>query len=370
MGKRLILVGGGHAHMMTMAHIRQLVRCGHQVTVIGPSEHHYYSGMGPGLLGQYYAPEQIRFATRRAVEKQGGTFVLAKVARIDPEKQLVVTDSGHAYPYDVVSLNSGSFVPCKMVENAGPAIFAVKPIEGLIKARKTMIGLSLGRHAKVAVVGGGPAAVEMAGNAHQLLIRNRSQSFQVHVFTRGKLLERFPPKVRRAAAQSLQIRGIQIHEHRKVTSIRRNRIDFEAGVPFDADFIFLATGVLPSPIIAASGLTTGPDGGLAVNAYLQSLSYPNIFGGGDCIYFQRQPLEKVGVYAVRQNPILLHNLRAALEGSALKPFPPGGAYLLILNMGDGTGLLYKWRILLKGRVAFLIKDRIDRRFMRKFQSIE
>jgi len=370
MGKHLVLVGGGHAHMMTLANIHALVRSGHRVTVIQPSEYHYYSGMGPGLLGQFYAPEEIRFATRRVVEKQGGTFVRSKVTRIDPEKQSVMTESGRIYSYDVVSFNSGSFVPVRMVENAGPALYAVKPIEGLLQARKTLMELNLHQDVNVAVVGGGPAAVEMAGNAHQLLDRNRSQAFQIHVFTKGRLLDRFPSSVRQAAAQSLQARSIQIHEHRQVASIRRNRIDFKAGEPFNADFIFLAAGVLPSPIFAASGLPTGPDGGLAVNGYLRSIAYPNIFGGGDCIYFQPRPLEKVGVYAVRQNPILLHNLRAALEGSALRPFSPGGAYLLILNMGDGTGLLYKWRILLKGRSAFLIKDRIDRRFMRKFQSIE
>jgi NADH dehydrogenase FAD-containing subunit len=70
---------------------------------------------------------------------------------------------------------------------------------------------------------------------------------------------------------------------------------------------------------------------------------------------------------VRQNPILFHNLMAALEGGALIPFNPDGAYLLILNMGDGTGLLWKNEFVWGGRLAFLLKDYIDRRFMRKFQ---
>ena len=51
MAKHLVLVGGGHAHMMTLANINAFVAKGHRVTVIGPSEHHYYSGMGPGMLG-------------------------------------------------------------------------------------------------------------------------------------------------------------------------------------------------------------------------------------------------------------------------------------------------------------------------------
>jgi len=92
-----------------------------------------------------------------------------------------------------------------------------------------------------------------------------------------------------------------------------------------------------------------------------------MFGGGDCIYFQPQPLDKVGVFAVRQNPILLANLMAALEGRSLKPFEPGGAYLLIFNMGDGRGIFWKKNLIFDGRLAFWLKDYIDRRFMRKFQ---
>jgi hypothetical protein len=39
-------------------------------------------------------------------------------------------------------------------------------------------------------------------------------------------------------------------------------------------------------------------------------------------------------------------------------------------MGDGTGVLQKKWILVGGKRAFKIKDYIDRKFMKKFQSIE
>ena len=61
---------------------------------------------------------------------------------------------------------------------------------------------------------------------------------------------------------------------------------------------------------------------------------------------------------------------AALEKEELETFEPGGKYLLIFNLGDGTGILYKWSIHLGGRLAFKIKDIIDRRFMRSFQAFE
>jgi NADH dehydrogenase FAD-containing subunit len=95
---------------------------------------------------------------------------------------------------------------------------------------------------------------------------------------------------------------------------------------------------------------------MRVNRFLQSTRYPDIFGGGDCIYFEDQPLDKVGVYAVRQNPVLLHNISARLDGGDLMPFDPGGDYLLIFNLGGGVGVLKKRWLEFGGRAAFVIKD--------------
>jgi hypothetical protein len=43
---------------------------------------------------------------------------------------------------------------------------------------------------------------------------------------------------------------------------------------------------------------------------------------------------------------------------------------LIFNLGGGTGVLKKRWLTLGGRLAFVVKDFIDRRFMEKFQAME
>ena len=169
---------------------------------------------------------------------------------------------------------------------------------------------------------------------------------------------------------SLVNRGIRIFIDGYVQSIEDHRVVLDTGQAHDLDFIFLAMGVRPNPIFSNSNLPTGPDGGLLVNEFLQCDAHPDMFGGGDCIYFQKQPLDKVGVYAVRQNPILYHNLMACLEGKEMQVFDPGGDYLLIFNLGGGKGVLQKKWLTFGGRPAFFIKDTIDRKFMQKFQGLE
>lgn len=370
MGKHLLLVGGGHAHMMALAGIHEFIGKGHKVTVIGPSNYHYYSGMGPGMLGGFYTPEDIRFATRDVVEKQGGDFILDSAVRVDPEKKIVYTESGEEVHYDLVSFNAGSQVPKPDIKGDTGNIYTAKPIERLLEARNRIKASLSKKSIRIGIVGGGPSSVEIAGNVWMLCKDSERNPAEITIFAGSALMASFPEGVRKRARKSLLERGIRILEGTRLKGIRDSSVVLDTGETHGFDFIFLGLGVKPNAIFKNSGLPTGPDGGLLVNKYLQCTEYDDIFGGGDCIYFQDQPLNKVGVYAVRQNPVLLQNLMAQLEGGTLQPFDPGGDYLLIFNMGDGTGVFKKKWVTFGGRLAFMIKDYIDRKFMRKFQAIE
>lgn len=356
--------------MMTLENISRFVGKNIKVTVIGPSFYHYYSGMGPGMLGGSYTPEQIRFATQKVVQKQGGIFVRDSVIKIDPEMKIVYTSSGHRFPYDVLSINAGSFVPMDIMSENSDNVYAVKPIEKLKEASDKLRQLFAQKKGIVGIAGGGPSSAEVAGNVWQLAEKEKKHMPDIHIFAGKRFMSRFPESVRSRIMHHLENRGIKIHEKGYVTHIRNNQICLSSGDCLSVDFIFMAPGVRPSSLFESSGLPTGPDKGLLVNRFLQSVKYPDIFGGGDCIHFKDHPLDKVGVYAVRENPILLHNILAALEGKELEPFDSGPDYLLIFNIGGSIGVLKKGRIVFGGRIAFWIKHYIDTKFMKKFQALE
>lgn len=370
MSKKLVLAGGGHAHMLTLAHLDELSNKGFEVTVIGPDTHHYYSGMGPGMLGGIYRPEEIRFATRDLVEKKGGIFKQAKVTGIQPVERTVRLSSGEVVPYDALSCNLGSQVPDDLVQGSLDDIFLVKPIERLYRAAQRIRELGTKKKIKVAVVGSGPSAVEIAGNIWRLGQEPDMHEPAITVFAGRSILPHHPAGVQQRAATSLAARSIKVMKNSRIAEIKTGQLTDAQGTEYDVDLIFVAVGVRPNKVLGNSGIPIGPQGGMLVNRYLHSTKYKNIFGGGDCIDFQDRPLDKVGVYAVRQNPILKHNLMAYLTGERLHAFEPDGKYLLIFNLGDNTGILSKWSLVLGGRLAFFIKDWIDRRFMRTFQAFE
>jgi NADH dehydrogenase FAD-containing subunit len=366
MPKHLVFVGGGHAHLTAMMGLRDTVRAGHRVTLIGPSRYHYYSGMGPGLLSGIYRPAEARFHVKKMAEDRGATFIEERVVLVDPVRRILVLGSGAEVRYDAVSFNTGSEVPLDLLHPSGENVYPVKPIENLLAARRKILAADLGKRLCVVVVGGGTAAVEIAANLGHLA-RETGRIGGITLVSRSNVLGDFPGKARARARGALARWGVESIEGVAAESIADGVVRLGNGADLEGDMVFVATGIRPSPLFRDSGLPTGEDGGLLVNDYLQCVDHPELFGGGDCISLAGSPLARVGVYAVRQNRPLHRNLLAFLEGRPLQRFDPGGDYLLILNLGDRNGLFRRKEIVWSGRLAFRLKDYLDRRFMRKFQ---
>jgi len=369
MAKDLVLIGGGHAHLTVLLRLQEFSASGHRVTVVSSSRHHYYSGMGPGLLAGLYEPGQVRFNIGKMAESGGARFIEDEAVRVDAARKTIVLRSGGTVGYDVASFNTGSAVALESWAPPSDRVIPVKPIANLYRTRQRITDEIGRRDLRLAVIGGGPAGVELAA-ALWRLTRRRQHRAEITLVGKEKVLATCPELVRSLAMNSLRRRKISILEGTRADAVRDGRVTLSDGSTLDCDFVLMAVGVKPTPLFSASGLPIGPDGGLLVNSYLQGTRHPELFGGGDCIALEGNALAKVGVYAVRQNPVLFHNVKAALEGEPLHPFDEVGDYMLIMNMGDGTGIVWKKGRVWAGRLAFLLKDLIDRRFMAKFQVCE
>ena len=95
-----------------------------------------------------------------------------------------------------------------------------------------------------------------------------------------------------------------------------------------------------------------------------------VSGGGDSIAFRGEPLTKLGVFAIRQGPILHHNLQAVIKGEPLQTFHPQPVFLYILNLGTYEGLAIWGPLVWEGANAWKLKDYIDRKFMKLYQYPE
>ncbi len=368
MAKRLVFVGGGHAHLACLMNLHELRKRADSVVLVSSFPYHYYSGMGPGMLSGMYRPQEVRFNIKKMAEDRGAAFKEGKVVRIDANRRRLFLASGEEIPYDVVSFNTGSDVPTESLTTPShDTIFPVKPVSNLLRARQAILtALRAGKRPNLVVVGGGAAGLEVTANLWRLIREARGNGKITNVAGK-RLMSEAPEKVRNLAMRSFSERGIELVEGTHVKAVEREGVLLNDGRRLPAEYVFMAVGIRPSSLFKDSGIPTGPDGGLRVNAYLQSVGFPEVYGGGDCISLEGHNLAKVGVYAVREGPVLYHNLRAALEGGPMKFFLPQTSFLLIFNLGNGKGIFWKRNWVWDGRLAFRLKDAIDRSFMKKFQ---
>ncbi|WP_166396317.1 NAD(P)/FAD-dependent oxidoreductase [Rubrobacter marinus] len=362
---RIVLAGGGHAHLYTLRRTAELTRRGFDVTLIDPSPYLYYSGMATGVVSGVYTPEEDRIDVRRLVEGGGGSFVQGRVRTVHGEDRALVLEDGRAVPYDAVSFCLGSTTPTNKVPDDG-RVLPVKPVENAAEIKRRLL-LDGDRPVKLLVVGGGAAGCEVAANALALLDR-RPAGGEVAVVERGDwLLEGSPKPARRSIRAYLEGRGARVLTGTEVVSYDAGRARTSRGDLLPYDLAVLAVGIVASGrVFRASGLPVGPCGGLWVDRALRSVADGRIFGGGDAVSYRGLGLPKLGVFAVRQGPVLYHNLQAVPRGEPVRRYNPQKRFLYVLNLGDGTGLAVYDRVAWRGRLAWKLKSYVDRRFMAEY----
>ena len=364
--KTAVLLGAGHAHIYAIQRAAEFHRQGFDLIMVAPGPF-WYSGLATGMLGGVYAPEQDQIDVAALVRAGGGRFWPGRAARIDAPRQTVTLEGGEKIPYDVLSVNVGSqAVALPGTADDAPNIYAVKPLDELWRLRRELE--AAGRTPRrIVIVGGGASGGEVAMNVRARLDKLGAVDSEVALLAAGEgLFEQFAPAVAREATRLLRARRVRVHLRARVARVESTQVVTDAGERIPFDFLVNATGLKPPALLRASGLPTDESGALRVNRFLQAIDQPAIFGGGDGVAFDEKPLAKIGVYAVRESPVLHHNLLASLRhgnAAALRPFKPQGSFLLILHLGGGKGLAVWRRFFWQGRTAFWLKDLLDRRFL-------
>ena len=182
-----------------------------------------------------------------------------------------------------------------------------------------------------------------------------------------RILPEFPSRLRRYAERLLHERGILVHARARASAIDPRGIHLADGTRIDAEHVIFVTGAAPAAMYAQSALQTDARGFIAVSPGLQSLSHPEVFACGDVASVLDHPRPKAGVFAVRQGPPLIRNLRRALAGEPPLPFVPQRNYLVLLSTGRKHAIATRNGYTVHGEWVWRWKDWIDRRFVARFR---
>jgi len=367
--RRLVLLGGGHAHVHVLSRAAREPLAGVELTLISPFERHHYSGMVPGYLQETYAEPDLAFDLRAIASRAGARFVQAKAERIDTASRTVEV-AGERIGWDLLSVDVGSEPAGLETPGVCEHASSIRPMSRAVALRQRaekLFSAGPDRRSSVVVVGAGAAGFEVALALERLGRSRGVPPLVTLVEAEAEVLPGFSPAVRRIAGRMLAARGIRVRAGRRVAGVEPRRVWLDDGTDEPAGLTVWLAGAAPPALLGRSDVPKDPRGFLLVDDTLRASGGAPVFGAGDCIGLAGHPdLPKAGVYAVRESPVLDDNLRAALGGTPPRRYRPQKSYLALMNSADGRAL-WRWHALSgHSRLAWRLKDRIDRAFMRRY----
>jgi selenide,water dikinase len=357
-GRELLLVGGGHAHLGLLRSLAMRPIPGLRVTLVADEPAPVYSGMVPGLVAGLYAPEECVVELPRLALAAGARLILDRATGLRPAARRLLCDRHPPLRYDWLSVDIGS-VARPLPPGEGP-LLPVRPIASL----EARVAAALPA-ARAAVVGGGAAGVELAFS----LRRRLGPEAEVTLLPGQQLLPQSGPLARWVVRRALAKRRIALLPGAPVAGAAPDALLLADGRRIPCDLALWTTGAAAPAWLRETGLALDPQGFIAVDETLRSLSHREVFAAGDIAALQADPRQKAGVYAVRQGPALADAMRRLMAGQAPRPYRPQRHALALIGTADGEAIALRGRLALAGRWAWRWKQRIDRDWVARFAAL-
>ncbi|NKB33987.1 MAG: selenide, water dikinase SelD [Pseudomonadales bacterium] len=379
--KHLVLVGGGHSHLAVLNYLGMNSVPGLAVTLISRDINTPYSGSLPGYITGVYDYDDIHIDLRPLAQFANARIIQEEIQNIDLDNKTIALKSRPEISFDIVSLNIGSKPDAFNIPGAQKFAIGVKPIDKFLQRWDSLLkdaihNLEQDQEFTIAIVGGGPASVELAFATQfrlhkelQLKVTNKSLLNIKIISADQELLTLHNSKVRSFAKAELEKRNIEVILDTLVSAFEKGSVVCENGGSHSANQIVYATGASIPDWPGECGLALTGDGFIEVNNHLQSTSHDFVFAAGDAATIKGEPRPKSGVYAVRQGPPLAKNLVRYATGKSLTRYKPQQHALALMSMGNKSAIASRNNLFFQGRSVWSIKHNIDTNFIKKYSEL-
>jgi NADH dehydrogenase FAD-containing subunit len=358
---RLLLIGGGHAHMHVIDQLHHHPIDDWQVTLISAHPYMYYSGMIAGYVEGIYDENEVRVNLDAMCRRRRIEFKVATVVFVEPREKYILTDEHQRIAFDIISFNIGSLTAGDELLNNSIGKWKIKPLHHVKEFVKT-----LDDEQQYVVVGGGPSAVELSLALHARFAKV-GKSVKITMIHKQPILNSWG-KERSAYIRKMLIdKGFTLIEDEEVIAVDAECVHTHQARQVAYHQLLWLTGPRAHPLFRRSGLPVDEHGYLRVNESLQVDEFPYIFGAGDCVHMSGDFIvPKAGVFAVRQAKYLYRNIAHTIHKEYLETYKPQKTYVAILSLGEKKGLFMRGTWTLSGKWVWKLKHLIDTLHMKKY----
>jgi NADH dehydrogenase len=339
---RIVIVGAGFGGL---AVAERLGRLPADVTLIDRQNHHLFQPLLYQVATAGLSPAEIAWPVRHLLRQQDNTRVLmGEVVGVDSARKVVRLVAG-TVAYDLLVLATGAshgyFGRDEWAQHAP----GLKTLDDATSIRRRLLLAferaemasnpeEAARLLTIAIVGGGPTGVELAGAVAELARRALARDFRVIdprkarvvlIEAGPRLLPGFPEELSRYTAEALVRLGVEVLLGAPVTHCGADGVRLR-DESIAAGTILWAAGVVASP--AAHWLGVEPDraGRVPVTPDLRAPGFEDVYVIGDTAHARSRdgsPLPGIAPVAKQQGAFVARVIKARLEG---RPSPTAFVY--------------------------------------------
>jgi len=289
-------------------------------------------------------PDSIAYPVRRIFRNQANfSFRMANVISVNTESNLLHTTIGDV-TYDYLVIATGSTNNYFNFEPVKQKLLTLKSIPDALNIRSYIyqnLEKALVEQEKrpiediinIAIIGGGPAGIELAGALaemkHYVLPKDFPDldlsKMEINLYEAApKLLGAMSEDSSKMSLKYLIRLGVNVHLNSKVEAYDGTKLSLEDGSNFITDTVIWTAGVKASPIDGLSKEVITGGNRILVNEYNQIDTTENVFAIGDvaaCVTPENpKGLPMLAPVAQQQGKLLSKNLIKLINKKTMTPF--------------------------------------------------
>ncbi|WP_035479002.1 NAD(P)/FAD-dependent oxidoreductase [Gelidibacter mesophilus] len=338
---KIIIIGAGFGGVKM---VKSLYKKPVEVLLIDRNNYHNFQPLMYQVATGGLEPGNIGYPVRRIFRKyKNVSFRMAEVLKINIRKNQISTSIGDM-TYDYLVMASGSennffnFEPVKhklLTLKSLPDALQIRNwiFQNLERALAENEKESLEEIMNIAIVGGGPAGIELAGALAEMKKHLIPKEFpelelsrmSLNLYQSGpKLLASMSKEASEKTLEYLKEMGVNVFLNTRVSDYKDNAIVLEDGSQFITNTVIWTAGVKGALIDGFPEEAILQGNRLSVNEFNQVLGTQNIFAIGDvsahCSNEYPKGLPMLAPIAQHQGKLLAKNILKRLKNESMQPF--------------------------------------------------
>lgn len=338
--ERLVIVGGGFAGL-TLA--RKMARSNYQVVLIDKNNFHQFQPLFYQVAMAGLEPSSIVFPLRKLFQNNKDVYIrITEVESVDTVQKRLHTPLG-IVNYDKLVLAIGADTNFFGNEHIAQRAIPMKSVSEALFLRNKILtdyeqALSITEFEDrqgfidIAIVGGGPTGVEVAGSLAEMkkyiLPKDypelNCEEIDIYLIQGGdRLLPGMSEEASQKALQFLEKLNVKVQLNKRVTDVDDEYV-YMGEERIHARKVIWAAGIKGNRIEGLPEGTITYGNRIKVNRFNQVAGFDDIYAIGDIAYMEEEAYPKghpqVAQVAMQQGKHLYKNIKRKEKGLALQPF--------------------------------------------------